>query len=85
MIFDKRDEKSMMMKRQEQMMRSGVKPKERKLRGEGGGGGEQDNFGRQDEMRVWGEVVNCHDRAFFLSRLRQPDTQILHKWTRKIY
>lgn len=84
MIFDKRDEKSMMMKRQEQMMRSGVKPKERKLRGEGGGGGEQDNFGRQDEMYERSRELSW-SCFFFLSRLRQPDTQILHKWTRKIY
>lgn len=48
MIFDKRDEKSMMMKRQEQMMRSGVEAEgEEAERGEGGGG-DQDNFGRQD-------------------------------------
>lgn len=84
MIFDKRDEKSMMMKRQEQMMRSGVKPKEKKLREEEEEEGNKiisvgKMYGRE---KSWIDMIVLF---FFLSRLRQPDSQILHKWTRKIY
>lgn len=74
MIFDKRDEKSMMMKRQEQMMRSGVKPKEKKLREEEEEGNKIISVGKMYEReKSWIDMIVLF---FFLSRLRQPDTNL---------